>query len=47
MRKDLSIYNEATGFVITSKGLNGRLKKPFSQDTSDWNDEIARGRMGS
>jgi len=31
MRKDLYIYNEATGFVITSKSLNGRLKKIFPQ----------------
>ena len=45
MRRDLSIYNEATGFVVTSKGLNGRLKRPFAQDTTDWSDEIARGTL--
>jgi len=43
MRKDLHIYNEATGFVITSKSLNGRLKKPIVNGTDDWRSEILRG----
>lgn len=45
MRKDLSIYNDATGFIITSKGLNGRIKKPFTSGTDDWNAEVARGTL--
>ena len=43
MRKDLYIYNEATGFVITSKSLNGRLKKPIMHGSDDWRAEIERG----
>jgi len=43
MRKDLHIYNEATGFVITSKSLNGRLKKPIVNGPDDWRAEVMRG----
>lgn len=42
LRRDLYVYNEATGFVITSAGMAGRVQ---SSRPAKWNDAVAEGRI--
>jgi hypothetical protein len=43
LRKDVYVYNEATGFVITSQSLNGFKKKEFKG--KKWLERIQDGTM--
>src|SRR5262249_6087753 len=44
MRTDLYIYNEATGWTLTSASLNGRGDHPIEmEDEADWLREVRRG----
>jgi hypothetical protein len=42
IRKDLYLYNESTGWLLTSVGLNGRVENPI-EDGEDWDREFDRG----
>src|SRR5690349_21465023 len=41
MRKDLYLYNEATGWILTSACLNHSEEL----STDDWDEEVARGTL--
>jgi len=42
-RVDLSVYNEATGFMITSKGLCGRDYSEIDSDDDEWGEAVEDG----
>lgn len=42
-RADLSVYNEATGFMITSKGLCGGDYSEVDSEDKAWHDAIEQG----
>lgn len=42
LRRDLAIYNEATGFVVTSRRMAG---KTLDEGSSEWKKAVARGDL--
>lgn len=42
-RDDLSVYNEATGFMVTSKGLCGRDFSGVDSEDTEWDDAVKDG----
>src|SRR4051812_5522268 len=42
-RADFDVYNEATGFMITSKGLCGRDFSSVDSGDETWNKAVAEG----
>ncbi|MBX9608506.1 MAG: hypothetical protein K2Y51_19970 [Gammaproteobacteria bacterium] len=42
LRRDLGVYNEATGFVVTSRRMAG---KPLAEGSAAWRKAVARGDL--
>lgn len=42
LRRDLEIYNEATGFVITSRKMAGRA---LDEGSAEWKEAVMKGEM--
>lgn len=45
MRTEVSVYNEATGFVITSKNIGGMDFDGIDNPSSEWREAVANGIM--